>query len=248
MDKISYGSKVSYQHHPAWFAEHGYVCLILDTLQLAEIQGVHHGTSRRGMWWWQTLGYTPAGIECWNAMRALDYLQSRKEVDPKRLGVTGRSGGGATSWWIAAADDRVAVHHPRRRHRRPAGARRRRGGAASQDGRHHRPLRLHVLRQHLSLGFRRGAGPVRPAAAAARQQRRGRHLPRARLSPPGRQGEAHLRPLRRRRPLRAAGDEGAAQGHAGAARRRFQLDEPLAEERHRRDQRSGTAAIPRRRS
>jgi hypothetical protein len=58
------------------------------------------------MWWWQSLGYTPAGIECWNAIRALDYLQGRPEVDPKRLGVTGRSGGGATSWWLAAADDR----------------------------------------------------------------------------------------------------------------------------------------------
>ncbi len=106
-DMVSYGSKVNYQHHPTWFAENGYVCLILDTLQLGEIQGLHHGTSRFNMWWWQSRGYTPAGIECWNGMRALDYLQSRKEVDPKRLGVTGRSGGGAASWWIAAADDRV---------------------------------------------------------------------------------------------------------------------------------------------
>jgi dienelactone hydrolase len=106
VDKVSYGSKVNYQHHPEWFAEHGYVCLILDTLQLGELQGLHHGTYRFDMWWWQTLGYTPAGIECWNAMRALDYLQTRKEVDPKRIGVTGRSGGGATSWWLAAADDR----------------------------------------------------------------------------------------------------------------------------------------------
>ncbi|HZV04723.1 MAG TPA: prolyl oligopeptidase family serine peptidase [Gemmataceae bacterium] len=105
-DKVSYGSKVFYQRHPAWFAEHGYVCLILDTLELGEIPGEHHGTYRSGMWWWQALGYTPAGIECWNAMRALDYLETRKEVDAKRLGVTGRSGGGATSWWIAAADDR----------------------------------------------------------------------------------------------------------------------------------------------
>ncbi len=103
---VSYGSKVSYQHHPAWFAGHGYVCLVLDTLQLGEIPGIHHGLYRYNMWWWQTLGYTPAGIECWNAMRALDYLQTRKEVDPKRLGVTGRSGGGATSWWVAAADPR----------------------------------------------------------------------------------------------------------------------------------------------
>lgn len=106
LDKVSYGSKVNYQYHPAWFASNGYVCLILDTLQLGEIQGIHHGTYRRNMWWWQALGYTPAGIECWNAMRALDYLETRKEVDRKRLGVTGRSGGGATSWWLAAADDR----------------------------------------------------------------------------------------------------------------------------------------------
>jgi hypothetical protein len=103
---VSYGSKVNYQHHPAWFAEHGYVCLILDTLELAEIPGNHHGTSRDKQWWWQCLGYTPAGIECWNAMRALDYLETRPEVDAKRMGVTGRSGGGATTWWLAAADDR----------------------------------------------------------------------------------------------------------------------------------------------
>src|SRR5262249_6779699 len=51
---VSYGSKVNYQHHPTWFAEHGYVCLILDTLQLGEIEGLHHGTSRFNMWWWQT--------------------------------------------------------------------------------------------------------------------------------------------------------------------------------------------------
>ncbi len=107
IDKVSYGNKIGYQHHPAWFAENGYVCLIVDTLQLGEIQGLHHGTYRYGMWWWQTLGYTPAGIECWNAMRALDYLETRPEVDRRRLGVTGRSGGGATSWWLGAADERV---------------------------------------------------------------------------------------------------------------------------------------------
>jgi hypothetical protein len=107
VDNVAFGSKVFYQHHPAWFAEHGYVCLIVDTLELGEIQGVHHGTYRLKQWWWQSLGYTPAGIECWNAMRAIDYLETRKEVDGKRIGVTGRSGGGATSWWIAAADERV---------------------------------------------------------------------------------------------------------------------------------------------
>jgi hypothetical protein len=80
-DGVSYGSKVHYQHHPAWYAEHGYVSLIIDTLQLSEIPGLHHGTHREKMWWWHTLGYTPAGVECWNAMRALDYLETRPEVD-----------------------------------------------------------------------------------------------------------------------------------------------------------------------
>jgi dienelactone hydrolase len=103
---VSFGSKVSYQYHPAWFARHGYVCLILDTLQLGEIQGLHHGTYREGMWWWHARGYTPGGVELWNAIRALDYLETRPEVDAKKIGLTGRSGGGASSWWVAAADDR----------------------------------------------------------------------------------------------------------------------------------------------
>ena len=106
VDQVSMGNKVAYQHHGAWFAEHGYVCLVIDTLQLGEIPGLHHGTHYLGMWWWQTRGYTPAGIECWNAMRALDYLETRREVDPRRIGVTGRSGGGATTWFLAAADER----------------------------------------------------------------------------------------------------------------------------------------------
>ncbi len=111
-DGVAYGSKAHYQHHAGWFARHGYVCLIIDTLQLGEIEGIHHGTYRHGMWWWNSRGYTPAGVEAWNCIRALDYLQERPEVDPQRLGVTGRSGGGAYSWWIAAIDDRVKVAVP----------------------------------------------------------------------------------------------------------------------------------------
>ncbi|MCE9534243.1 MAG: prolyl oligopeptidase family serine peptidase [Planctomycetes bacterium] len=109
---VSFGSKNYYQKHPAWLAEHGYACLILDTLQLSEIPGIHHGTHNLGMWWWHTLGYTPAGIECWNGMRALDYLETRPEIDMKRVGVTGRSGGGAYSWWLTAADERITCAIP----------------------------------------------------------------------------------------------------------------------------------------
>jgi dienelactone hydrolase len=112
IDGICYGSKAAYQHHGAWFARHGYACLTIDTLQLGEIEGIHHGTYREKMWWWANRGYTPAGVEAWNCTRALDYLQSRKEIDPERIGVTGRSGGGAYSWWIAAIDDRIKAAVP----------------------------------------------------------------------------------------------------------------------------------------
>jgi len=109
---VSFGNKVSYQHHGAWFARHGYVCLIIDTIQMGEIEGIHHGTYREGMWWWNSRGYTSAGVEAWNSVRAIDYLQTRPEVDPEKIGMTGRSGGGAYSWWTAAIDERVKAVAP----------------------------------------------------------------------------------------------------------------------------------------
>ncbi len=106
------GNKTAYQSHGIWFARHGYVCLVVDTLQLGEIEGVHHGTYREGRWWWHSRGYTPAGVECWNGIRGIDYLIHRPDVDPNRIAVTGISGGGAATYWIAAADDRVKVAVP----------------------------------------------------------------------------------------------------------------------------------------
>jgi dienelactone hydrolase len=111
-DGVSYGNKTWYQYHGAWFAQNGYVCLVIDTLQLGEIEGSHRGTRDEGKWWWNARGYTPAGVETWNAIRALEYLVSRPEVDAKRIGVTGRSGGGAYSWYLAALEDRVKVVVP----------------------------------------------------------------------------------------------------------------------------------------
>ena len=110
--KRSFGNKVAYQHHGIWFAQHGYACLVIDTIHRGEIEGIHHGTYQYGMWWWNSRGYTSAGIEAWNSIRALDYLATRPEVDMDRIGITGRSGGGVYSWWTAAIDERIKVAVP----------------------------------------------------------------------------------------------------------------------------------------
>lgn len=111
-DGVSYGNKAGYEHHGVWYAKHGFVCLIIDTVQLGEIRGEHHGTYSKGRFWWWSRGYTPAGVEAWAGIRGLDYLETRPEVDKKRFGVTGRSGGGAYSWWVAALDERIACAAP----------------------------------------------------------------------------------------------------------------------------------------
>jgi len=108
------GSKAAYQLHGIWFARNGYAAFLLDNLEFGEVPGYHHGTHDLGLWYWQSLGYTPAGPEVWNAIRALDYLETRPEIDARRVAVTGGSGGGAITWYAAAVDERFRVAVPER--------------------------------------------------------------------------------------------------------------------------------------
>jgi len=48
----------------------------------------------------------------WDAIRALDYLLTRKEVDPKHLGVTGNSGGGTMTTWLCGVENRWTIGAP----------------------------------------------------------------------------------------------------------------------------------------
>jgi dienelactone hydrolase len=48
----------------------------------------------------------------WDGMRAIDYLLTRKEVDPENIGVTGFSGGGTVTSYLMAFDERVKVAIP----------------------------------------------------------------------------------------------------------------------------------------
>ena len=57
-------------------------------------------------------GRTPSNYFIWDGIRAIDYLLSRKEVDPARIGITGRSGGGTQTAMIMALDDRILAAAP----------------------------------------------------------------------------------------------------------------------------------------
>ena len=91
----------------------GYVCLTIDTLQLGEIEGIHHGTYR----YEHVVVAQPRlhagrrrGLELHPGAR-LPRNRGRKST-ANALGVTGRSGGGAYSWWIAALDERIKAAVP----------------------------------------------------------------------------------------------------------------------------------------
>ena len=106
------GQKEHYQGHARRFAELGFPTLIVETVQLGEVTGYHHGCYREGWFHWYSRGYSPAAVEVLNGVRGLDLLAQRPEVDAERLGVTGISGGGAQTWFIAAADERVKACSP----------------------------------------------------------------------------------------------------------------------------------------
>lgn len=52
------------------------------------------------------------GVQTWNSIRAIDFLQSLPDVDPQRIAVTGGSGGGTQTIMVCAIDDRPIAAFP----------------------------------------------------------------------------------------------------------------------------------------
>ncbi|MDF9798410.1 gas vesicle protein [Catalinimonas alkaloidigena] len=114
----------TYQHKILNLARKGFIVLAFDPLGQGErMQYPEAGTddSRVGG---PTKEHGYAGAQCfisgsslakhmiWDGIRTVDYLLSRPEVDPQRIGMTGRSGGGTQTAYIAAFDDRIYAAAP----------------------------------------------------------------------------------------------------------------------------------------
>lgn len=96
--------------------DHGYVTFAVEQLgfgtrrdQAARAAGPAENSCRPAACAATLFGQTMAGWRVWDAMRAIDYLATRSEVDASRIATLGASGGGTTSLFTAAVDHRVKV-------------------------------------------------------------------------------------------------------------------------------------------
>ncbi|MCZ6632401.1 MAG: acetylxylan esterase [bacterium] len=91
-------------------ARQGHVAFSYDMAGYNDSSQVEHrgfGGPREDLW-----GIGLMGLQTWNSIRAVDFLQSLPDVDPNRIGCTGASGGGTQTFMLAAVDDRVQVAAP----------------------------------------------------------------------------------------------------------------------------------------
>ena len=106
-----------YQGVAALAATHGLAAFVIDPIDQGErsqqlkengtalLRGVpaHNALGPGSI----LLGRNTATFEVWDMIRAIDYLESRDDIDGERIGVTGNSGGGTQTSYIMALDERV---------------------------------------------------------------------------------------------------------------------------------------------
>ncbi|HYO80001.1 MAG TPA: hypothetical protein VES20_01260 [Bryobacteraceae bacterium] len=84
-------------------ARQGYVVFAYDMIGFTDTAQIPHafGGPKEDLW-----SFGPLGLQTWNSIRALDFLQSLPDVDGEKLVVTGESGGGTQTFLLCAIDDR----------------------------------------------------------------------------------------------------------------------------------------------
>lgn len=113
-----FGYEPTSQNVAELLAKHGYVVIGIDNYFNGERKGkgpagdlerMQRGSDQEmslfklNLW----LGRTLWGMMLRDELIALDYLASRPEVDPTRIGAQGMSMGSTRAWWLGAMDDRI---------------------------------------------------------------------------------------------------------------------------------------------
>ena len=91
-------------------ARNGFVVFIYDMIGYNDSRQLEHrsfGGPREKLW-----GLSIAGLQLWNGIRSLDFLESLPYVTREAIGATGASGGGTQVFLLAAVDQRIAVAAP----------------------------------------------------------------------------------------------------------------------------------------
>jgi dienelactone hydrolase len=111
----------TYQILHANLAKRGYVVLTYDPVgqgERSQFWDAARGRSRFNLGCGEhavlgnplyLLGTSLARYRIWDGLRAFDYLASRPEVDPSRIGCAGNSGGGTLTAYLAALEPRLAA-------------------------------------------------------------------------------------------------------------------------------------------
>jgi hypothetical protein len=110
-EKTMAGARYPLQARCAQLARMGCVVFHYDMVGVADSQQIEH---RKGFLDAQANLRLQSfmGLQTFNSIRALDFLLSLPDVDPKRIGVTGASGGGTQTFTLCAIDDRPTVAFP----------------------------------------------------------------------------------------------------------------------------------------
>ncbi len=91
-------------------ARQGYVVFSYDMVGYDDtIQTPHDfGTTPEEQLW----SFGPFGLQLWNSIRAIDFLETLPGVNPSRIGATGASGGATQTFVVSAVDDRIKFSAP----------------------------------------------------------------------------------------------------------------------------------------
>jgi len=90
-------------------AQQDYVVFAYDQVGYNDtIQTPHDfGGKQEDLW-----GFGPLGLQFWNGIRAVDFIESLPDVNRDKIGATGASGGATQTFLLAAVDERIKFSAP----------------------------------------------------------------------------------------------------------------------------------------